>query len=735
MKATIVKKDTIKATGAYTGAIALCLLILTWVMKLWSADLKIPFGYGGDALLSGMVIKGIIDNGWYLHNNFIGMPMGLDMYDFPMADNFHFLLLKLISLIVSDYAMTLNLYFLLTFPLTTLSALYVFRQFKLGFASSIVGSLLFTFLPYHFLRGQGHLFLAAYYSIPLIVMVILWVYSGETLFFKSDKNSKKPIINVLNFNSVISIVICLLIASTGAYYAFFACFFLLVAGISASYHRKKMYCLLTSIILTAAIFVGVLVNISPSIVYKHYYGENTEVANRSKVEAEMYGMKITQLLLPVSGHRVSYLDNGKTKYNNSAPLVNENDSSTLGAIGSFGFLILIGWIFYRKPAVINMNLYTNLSELNASALLLATTGGFGSLFAILISPQIRAYNRVSVYIAFFCLFAVVLLLEKIHCEYAKSKIARFFYYSVLGLILLIGIMDQTTEYFVPPYASLKAEYSNDADFVKKIEASIPKNAMIFQLPYVSFPENPPVHKMGDYELFRGYLNSQTLRWSYGAMKGREGDIWQRNVAEKPVEELVETLSLAGFSGIYLDRNGYSDMGANLEARLSTLIGTKPLVSANNRLVFFNMAEYNQRFKNKFTAKEWELKQDIALQPLLVTWRSGFSHLEGTPENNWRWSSSEGELHINNTSQRERKVTLEMYFGTGYEEISNLLIDSPLLSARLKINAKNNFFSKTITIPPGRYTIKFVSDAKRINAPGDPRFLVFRVVNFRIKDVQ
>ncbi len=82
-------------------------------MKLWQADLTIPFGYSGDALSTGSSIKALIENGWYYRNNFIGMPTGQLMYDFPGADNFHFLLIKVISLFTSDYASVLNFFFLL----------------------------------------------------------------------------------------------------------------------------------------------------------------------------------------------------------------------------------------------------------------------------------------------------------------------------------------------------------------------------------------------------------------------------------------------------------------------------------------------------------------------------------------------------------------------------------------------------------------------------------------------
>jgi phosphoglycerol transferase len=59
--------------------------------------MAIPFSYsGGDEILHGTLTKGVMDNGWYLHNRYLRMPAGLNLYDFPVGDNFHLIWMKLI---------------------------------------------------------------------------------------------------------------------------------------------------------------------------------------------------------------------------------------------------------------------------------------------------------------------------------------------------------------------------------------------------------------------------------------------------------------------------------------------------------------------------------------------------------------------------------------------------------------------------------------------------------------
>jgi len=44
-------------------------------------------------------------------------------------------------------------------------------------------------------------------------------------------------------------------------------------------------------------------------------------------------------------------------------------------------------------------------------------------------------------------------------------------------------------------------------FIKNIEMVMPENAMIFQLPYVPFPESLPVYKTGVYKIFKKYASA------------------------------------------------------------------------------------------------------------------------------------------------------------------------------------------------------------------------------------
>ncbi len=558
--------DRLKTLGQYSLVTILCLSILTWVMKLWRADFKVPFMYFVDSLFYSIAMKGAIEHGWWLHNESLGAPGRLHFEAYPAMDNFHFAVIKLISFFTSDHALVLNLFYLLTFPLTALTSFYVLRSFKFSFGAALVASLLYTFLPFHFFQSY-HLMMAAYYLVPLMVLVIIWVCSQERL-----KGRK----------AIAAIVICAISGSCGVYYPFFFSFLLLVAGVFTSWNRRSVVPLLTAAVLTGVITGTLVINHLPTIVYQHKHGA-ASMGNRSAGDAEIMGLKITQLLLPIGGHRWEPLGALKYRYN-LGPLINENDTSSLGVFGSIGFLVLLGAIFSRRklPALIEQ-----LSWLNIAAFLLGTIGGFGVLFALLVSAQIRAYTRISVFIAFFSLIVVAWLLDTLFKRLPTPRL-RLLYYLGLAVVLVVGVLDQTTTtfFFVPEYEKTKGEYQSDADFVGRIEASLPSHAMVFQLPYMPFPESPPLYHMRPYEQYKAYLHSKTLRWSYGAPFAEQEDRWQQAVAVQPVPELVKSVRAKGFSGIYLNLDGYEDRGAKLASELTAALGVQPIVNREGNLLFF-----------------------------------------------------------------------------------------------------------------------------------------------------
>jgi phosphoglycerol transferase len=562
----------------YFVAVLASFSILAWAMKLWEADLSIPFNYSGDSLFIGSLIKGIIDNGWYLSNPFMGAPFGNHLYDFPLYAYSDFAIIKVISIFSSNYATVMNVFYIATFPLTTLSTLFVLRQFNLSYSISIFGSILYTFVPYHFFRCEDHLLLSAYYTIPLIVMVVIWIYTKDDLF-----NSKTFGIEIWK-----AIAICIIISLAFTYYSFFSCFFILIMGISSSIFNKNKKPILISMMLVAVITITTLILVSPTIFYQYENG-NSEIVNRNPADSEVYGLKLIQLFLPVHQHRIDFMAEISKNYNTKAPLVNENAVSSLGLMGTLGCILLIFISFSRISGFPNLNsknliTLNAISILNLSGILMGTIGGLGSIVAFFIYPQIRSYNRISIFIAFYSIFAACIIIEHIMSKLQKRN-WQYIGQMALVLLLIVGILDQTPTSFLQPYADTKDQYNSDDKYIKEIESHVPINTLIYQLPYVIYPNDGQLYRMNNYDHLKAYLHSSGLHWSYGTMMGRAEDDWSRSVGNMPVDDMIYEIIAKGFSGIYIDSYGYEDNAKSLITNISKTIQAEPLVSDNGRFYF------------------------------------------------------------------------------------------------------------------------------------------------------
>lgn len=599
----------------YSIAVFLCIIILIITLRLWNFSLNIPLEYSGDALSHGALTKGIIDNGWFLENKFFGMPLNGKFYDFPGSDLLHWIIMKFLSLFIHNFGGILNIYFFLTFIFVTLTTLYVFRQFKYSYPVSLVGTLLYTFIPYHFFRGISHLFLSAYYMIPLIVMVFIWIYNDELNILHIDESTKKYKFRFTK-KFIFSFIICIFTASSGIYYAFFSCFFLSILFIVKLIQKKRLNSIVP-ISLIGIILLTIFINILPNLIYYHKYSKNNCVASRSPIETEIFSLRISRLFFPITDYGIKKISDAREIYRYSFNAASGEGDEYLSFAGIIGFFYLLFFLIKRNIANYDDKKLEILSFLNIIAVLFATYGGFNILFSLFINSSIRAYSRMSAFISFFSIFGFVILINNLSFKLNKinNRKRKIIFMSLLTIIFIVCIIDETNKKsstsiskkysFIPQYDKVKKEFNNHADFIKKIENNISKNAMIFQIPYISFPEGIASYNTTSYSQFIAYLHSKQLKWSFGAMRCRKSDLWQKDVVKLPVKQFVDSICIAGFLGIFIDRWGYIDFGDDLEKTIESILNNKPIVSNDGRYSFYNIEKYNFNLKKNFSTKKWD----------------------------------------------------------------------------------------------------------------------------------
>jgi hypothetical protein len=722
--------------GGYLVFLLASVVVLITGLRLDCVEWRMPFSYDGDALLILPLVKATLERGSHWRNERLGAPGIQELHDFPIVDHLHFAALWLMGQVWPDPFAVYNLYYLLTYPLTVLTTMAVLRHFGLSIPAAGTGGLLYAFLPYHYLRGVGHYFLSAYFVVPLTLLVALWLCRGRLPFFTKDAEGRyrfKP----WSADALVAFVIGVLTASAGAYYAFFGCALLVVAGCYGWVVTRNWRAAASMLLVVAVVVAAGVANHAPAFVYQYRNGPNTAPTERQPEEAEAYGMKLTQLFLPVSGHHSRALAAVRSAYDSETrPLQNENRTATLGLLGAIGLAVLLA------IAVLPVRRRWPLGPLSALAVfavLLGTIGGLGAIYNQLVSPQVRAYNRVSVYIAFLAFFAVCWLVDRFFDT--RTGRARRLRWPALTLLAAFGIWDQTDDrWFRPDMIAVRADAAQrfriDASFFANVERAMP-NGMIFTLPYIAYPETFWNHGVAGYDQVRGYLHTKTLRWSFGTMKGREVDQWQREVATAPVPEMLRRLVLRDFDGLFVDRRGYDvDQADRLLAEIVKVLGTTPQFAHPDGVqVVFDLRPYRAQLREEL-GEEYEAARRREADKVSILWLRGFYSFEPIgSEWKHRWCGPTGVAVFINPTDRLHTLRLSMILRTEYEDYADLRIaGGDVWSERLPINCHCPPTMRTVVVPPGRHVVRFRCRMPELYLPRESRRLTFFVAQFHATDL-
>ncbi|KUY94671.1 MULTISPECIES: hypothetical protein [unclassified Burkholderia] len=570
-------ENRLASEWTFSGTLMMVCLVVGWQLSGAAyLGLHLPLIYGSDGIFTLSLIQRAVRSHWFFSTELLGAPFGASLYDYPIPDSGSMLVLKVLGRTFGNPATALDLYYLIGFPLNAVAAYWVLRKLRISKVLSFAGGFIFTLLPFHFLRLH-HLFYTWYFAAPMFVWFAKRIWDGEMSFSFERRAVKRTLLDAL---------ILLVLSCFGVYYAFFGVLCLLTAGIVRSVQQKAIKAIWPAIVAVTIVSFGIVANVSPNLIYRMQHGVNQEAAWRSPGEAELYGLKIDQLLLPRPDHRYKPFAKLTADYSTTFPLVNENAFASLGIIGSVGLLSLVIFVVVPTQRRIPEEPLQLLASLTIVLVLFCTIGGFSGIFSLLVSPMIRAWNRVSVFVAFMSIAAVLLLIQRYLCagERASLRIATF----TLALCAF-ALWDQTTSPSLTRLEKNKVEFNSDASFARAIEQQVPAGSAIYQLPYVGFPEGPTLNRLEPYDLARPFLHTSALRWSFGGMKGRDGDLFFRYLALEPVARQIEVIRRIGFNGIYIDRRGYADNGAAIEAELTRNLGVAPTVSRTGDQVFFALA--------------------------------------------------------------------------------------------------------------------------------------------------
>lgn len=563
-------KQVLSELGLYFLTGALVSGILAWIYR--NANLDIPLVYaGGDEMGIYYLISGIRENGITLMHPRAGGVTGADMFDYVYSDKLSFLLVKLISLFVTNPYTIATLFYFLCYLLNGWGALYACRRLGMKPATSVCIGILYAFSPFIQLRFS-HLWLCPYFMLAPACAVAVEIINGKV---REENGSLK---NSRTFRSMT--VIAFLCAFTGMYYAYFSCalfaaaWLIRIVSVRGKQFRKELY----PLALIALCVIGVAVNILPNVMYWKINGPSpySEYTLRAGAETETYGLKMTQMLLPRLVHRLPLFRSVIDKYTATYPLINENTTASLGLVAAVGFVLGIIALFRKESKV------RPLALLSMCMFLIGTVGGIGAIISVFVNIPMRCYNRIGLVIMILSLMTVGTLLEEL-CR----RCPKWVYILICAALATVGVFDQTSDYPASDYSG----YYSDRDLIDRVEEDTNAGDTVFVLPYTLWPS-----QSGTYQNLLGVIESEDVIWSSGAMQGRKDSEWQMNVAYEDTDLMLMDLMDAGYDGILMDTVLYAQLYGQESADitqelLTSWIHVQPEISDNGRLMYWSMKEY------------------------------------------------------------------------------------------------------------------------------------------------
>src|SRR4030095_8370742 len=148
------------------------------------------------------------------------------------------------------------------------------------------------------------------------------------------------------------------------------------------------------------------------------------------------------------------------------------------------------------------------SQLMLAALLIATTGGFGSTLSVLLTPRLTNYTLMAPYIAFFAIAALAVLVDRMVASRPTWRV------DVWTAVLVIGLFDHAVglEAAVTRRGDVVQESQRVRDMVFELEKRLPAGARVAQFPVQPRPKQQ--NQMQPFDHLKPYVLSRSLHMMF-----------------------------------------------------------------------------------------------------------------------------------------------------------------------------------------------------------------------------
>jgi len=539
-----------------------------WTLEAW----RLPTDYVGDAHEMLARIRAAAEGDtWPLAPQVIerlGAPFGAHWNAYPTPDKLLMLLLGGLSHLIGLFAAA-NAGLLFAQVSAALAFYFTARWLRVRWEWAWAGALLFSYTYHTFHRGLAHFSFVFTWTVPLGLLAVWLVAQSRRLEWKSP-------------GAVVCLGVALALGVSNPYNLLFWGQLLVWALLAQWFGARRRVNLAIGVTAGAVAVAAFAITNAEVWVYVQE-PDGLPLLSRNYGGTERYALKPLEMFIPPQYHRFDALAYFGDRYKRWSEWRGEDYMPYLGLVGIAGVIWLVAATarrLFRRRSMPGQ-------VLSAGWLLAyATVGGLTNVLAFFVGFQVfRATNRVAIFLSALVLIFLVVRLSRVTAKWPA-------HWRVLAALALaaVGLIDQVPRRWPREvYARMNGDVKSDLQLGRELEATLPRGAMVFQIPVLGFPEVLPPFRLVDYEHFRPYLTTDTIRFSYGAAKFRSRSRWQRDLENVPVPTLVRRLEGYGFAALYLNRKGYEDRAEKILSELDTLGYKRRLQGAGGQqvVVFLN----------------------------------------------------------------------------------------------------------------------------------------------------
>ncbi|SDI94098.1 hypothetical protein SAMN05444157_0905 [Frankineae bacterium MT45] len=712
-------RDT--AWCAAAAIVSLVIAIQTYRIRPWNIR---TIWSAGDMTVYYSEAKGMIDHGWWTPNTSLGYPFLQDSAHFPQPDITHLIAYKFLTMLTGNPIVTVNAYFLMSYAMIPIATCIFFRVAGMRPAPASILSFAFTAVPWHGLH-LAQPFLGDYFPVPLGLMVMLIVVRGWC-----DKPWSAPG-QKLRFS--LTAIAAIIVALSGVYYAVFSAVLIFTAVVVQIAMGRRFRGSFKSYILAAIIpvvFAFTLLAIKLSAVTASI---GNGAVQRLPTESQLFGGSLFTLVRPSGAAGIALHTGLANTTFGQLPAVAGQDSpnSTLGAIAIVVTTLFLFFRWINGPRTRRLAPYVASLGFWPAVFVICVgfyvTSGLGSIFASLVSPNIRAWERICVFVfcvAFLCLGLLVTALMDRHSDRREGR-RRWIGPAVCALMLLVAFVDAALSPLTINYKSAVQFQVEMRNYVRAAEAVLPKDCPVLEMPLVPYPEAGPINHMDDYTHMWPYIFSTSLRFSYGGLKDTaEGD-WYQSLSPNLATQ-VKQARAAGFCAVHVDQAAYTTR--TVQTTYRSLLGAPVARSSTGRWMMFSLANVDPAPFDTYSV----------LHPTTSSPGEGFSSVESSESGSHVWAiESHARLYLVNTANHPSSVTVTFQVSnTPCNLTSELTVtrSDTKQSATTDLRTTHEVTSDVVVPASGTENISFAASGLRCVLAPDIRTLWFRVAGISVAQV-